>query len=45
MEGDISEFSYFLQLFWPFFTGALCVRVICWVFGNFSWWIGKSFGD
>lgn len=40
----MSEFQYFIELFWPFFTGALAVRVICWLVGNYSYWISVALG-
>lgn len=41
----MSEFMYFVNLFWPFFTGAIAVRVICGLYGDIMYWISKSFGD
>lgn len=45
MENELSEFEYFLRLFWPFFFGAIAVRVICGYYGEIMFWLSKAFGD
>lgn len=45
MECELTEFQYFINLFWPFFVGALAVRVICGFWGDVMYWMSVAFGD
>ena len=44
MENEISEFQYFVSLFWPFFTGALACRMLAGFLGEKMYWVSKAFG-
>lgn len=41
---QISHFQYFIDVFWPFFLGAIAVRVICGFYGDLMYWISRAFG-
>lgn len=44
MENQLTEFQYFVDLFWIFFVGALFVRVLCGELGEAMSWIKIAFG-
>ena len=41
----MDEFTYFVELFWPFYIGWLAVRIICGYYGDIMYWVSKAFGD
>ena len=44
MENQVSEFQYFVDLFWVFFVGAFAVRILCGFLGEAMFWMKTAFG-
>lgn len=40
----MDEFTYFVQLFWPYFVGWIAVRIIGGFYGDVMYWLSKAFG-